>query len=203
MTKPPKGSTSASAHDGAAAGAGAAKPIRSQAATKPSETKTAASVASAPAAAAQGVAVGAPAPAFELPASGGRSVSLKAMRGKPFVLYFYPKADTPGCTTEACAFNEALTQFKALQIDVIGVSKDEMPPIEAFAAKYGLTFPLASDPSNATAQAYGAWGPGMYGKVGLIRSTFLIDREGKIAKAWKRVKVEGHAAAVLEAAKSL
>lgn len=183
----------------------AAKPAK--AAAKPATAKAAKAAApaksAAPAATGSTTASREPAPGFTLPASGGRQVSLAAMKGKPFVLYFYPKADTPGCTVEACAFNEALTQFKALSIDVIGVSKDELPAIEAFAAKFGLAFPLASDPSNATAQAYGAWGPGMYGKVGLIRSTFLIDKDGKIAKAWKRVKVDGHAAAVLEAAKAL
>ncbi|MFN6999592.1 thioredoxin-dependent thiol peroxidase [Elioraea tepidiphila] len=159
-----------------------------------------------PAAVPVGVKEGDPAPAFSLAATGGRTVSLAAMKGKPFVLYFYPKADTPGCTTEACAFNEALTQFKGLGLDVIGVSPDKMPALEKFAGKYGLTFPLASDPENKTAQAYGAWGEKVFmgrKSIGLIRSTFLIDKAGKVAKAWKKVKVDGHAAAVLEAAKKL
>lgn len=153
-----------------------------------------------------GVAEGAPAPAFSLPATGGRTASTEALKGRPFVVYFYPKADTPGCTTEACDFNEALTQFKGLGIDVIGISKDAMPALEKFAAKYKLAFPLASDPENATAQAYGAWGEKVFmgrRSIGLIRSTFLIDREGRVAKAWKKVKVEGHAAEVLAAAKAL
>jgi peroxiredoxin Q/BCP len=168
--------------------------------------KKPAAKAAAPAEMPAGVKEGDPAPAFSLPATGGRTVSLAAMKGKPFVLYFYPKADTPGCTTEACAFNEALTQFKGLGIDVIGVSPDKMPAIEKFAQKYGLTFPLASDPDNTTAQAYGAWGEKVFmgrKSIGLIRSTFLVDAKGRIAKVWKKVKVDGHAAAVLEAAKQL
>jgi peroxiredoxin Q/BCP len=168
--------------------------------------KKPAAKAAAPAEMPAGVKEGDAAPAFSLPATGGRTVSLAAMKGKPFVLYFYPKADTPGCTTEACAFNEALTQFKGLGIDVIGVSPDKMPAIEKFAQKYGLTFPLASDPDNTTAQAYGAWGEKVFmgrKSIGLIRSTFLVDAKGRIAKVWKKVKVDGHAAAVLEAAKQL
>lgn len=153
-----------------------------------------------------GVKEGDPAPEFSLAASGGRMVSLAAMKGRPFVLYFYPKADTPGCTTEACDFNEALTQFKGLGIDVIGVSPDKLPAIEKFAEKYGLAFPLASDPEKTTAQAYGAWGEKVFmgrRSIGLIRSTFLIDKDGTVARVWKKVKVAGHAAAVLEAARSL
>lgn len=160
----------------------------------------------APAPAAVGPAEGDAAPAFSLPATGGRTASTAALAGKPFVVYFYPKADTPGCTTEACDFSEALTQFKSLGIDVIGISKDAMPALEKFAAKYKLSFPLASDPENATAQAYGAWGEKVFmgrRSIGLLRSTFLVDGKGRIAKAWKKVKVEGHAAAVLAAAKAL
>ncbi|MFQ3622132.1 MAG: thioredoxin-dependent thiol peroxidase [Acetobacteraceae bacterium] len=146
------------------------------------------------------------APEFSLPATGGRTVSLAALKGKPFVLYFYPKADTPGCTTEACAFNESLTQFKGLGLDVVGVSPDTMPAIEKFAQKYGLTFPLASDPENVTAKAYGAWGEKVFmgrRSIGLIRSTFLVGKDGRVARAWRKVKVDGHAAEVLEAAKGL
>lgn len=146
------------------------------------------------------------APGFELPASGGRTVSLAAMKGKPFVLYFYPKADTSGCTKQACAFEEALPQFGALGIEIIGVSPDPMKPIEKFAAKYNLTFPLASDETKAAAEAYGVWvEKSMYGKkyMGIERSTFLIDAAGKVAKAWHKVKVEGHAAEVKAAAAAL
>src|SRR4051794_12393598 len=104
-----------------------------------------------------GLQEGDPAPDFELPASGGRTVGLEGVKGRPFVLYFYPRADTPGCTKEACAFQEALPQLGHVGIEVIGVSKDKMKPIEAFAQKYGLSFPLASDATGAVAAAYGAW----------------------------------------------
>jgi peroxiredoxin Q/BCP len=182
----------------------AAKPAAKPAAK--AATKPAAKAKPAAAPSPSGVAEGAPAPAFSLPATGGRTAATAALKGKPFVVYFYPKADTPGCTTEACDFNEALTQFKSLGLEVIGISKDSIPALEKFAAKYGLTFPLASDPENTAAQAYGAWGEKVFmgrRSIGLIRSTFLIDKEGKVAKAWKKVKVEGHAAEVLAAAKAL
>jgi peroxiredoxin Q/BCP len=146
------------------------------------------------------------APDFTLQATGGRSVSLKAMKGRPFVLYFYPKADTPGCTKEACGFQEALPAFSGLGIEVIGVSPDALPAIEKFAAKYALTFPLASDPDNKAASAYGVWvEKSMYGKkyMGIERSTFLIGKDGKVARAWRGVKVPGHVEAVAEAAKAL
>ncbi|HUZ65300.1 MAG TPA: peroxiredoxin [Acetobacteraceae bacterium] len=146
------------------------------------------------------------APAFEMPASGGRTVSSKALKGRPYVLYFYPKADTPGCTAEACAFQEALPQLGHIGIDVIGVSKDKMKPIEAFAAKYGLGFPLASDATAGVAEAYGTWvEKSMYGRkyMGMERSTFLIDAKGRIARVWRKVKVNGHATEVMAAAKVL
>jgi peroxiredoxin Q/BCP len=146
------------------------------------------------------------APDFTLPASGGRTVSLAAMKGKPVVLYFYPKADTPGCTKEAQAFQEALPELANVGVDVIGVSKDAMKPIEKFAEKYGLTFPLASDREGKVVEAYGAWvEKSMYGKsyMGIDRRTVLIDGEGRIARIWRKVKVPGHAAEVMEAAKAL
>ncbi len=146
------------------------------------------------------------APDFSMPASGGRTVSLAAMRGRPFLLYFYPKADTPGCTKEACAFQEALPQLGHIGIEVIGVSKDKMKPIEKFAEKFALTFPLASDETTGVAEAYGVWvEKSMYGKkyMGLERATFLIGKDGRIARIWPKVKVEGHAAAVMEAARAL
>ena len=149
---------------------------------------------------------GDPAPDFELPASGGRTASLRAMRDRPFVLYFYPKADTPGCTKEACAFQEALPQLGNIGVEVIGVSRDKMKPIESFANKYGLSFPLASDETGAVAEAYGAWvEKSMYGKkyMGMDRSTFLIDKDGRIAQAWRKVRVNGHAEEVMRAARAL
>jgi peroxiredoxin Q/BCP len=152
------------------------------------------------------VAEGDKAPDFELPATGGRKVSAKAMKGKPYLLYFYPKADTPGCTKEACAFQEALPQLGKIGIEVIGVSPDKMKPIEKFADKYKLTFPLASDEETKVAQAFGVWvEKSMYGKtyMGMERSSFLVDAKGKVAKVWRKVSVPGHAAAVMEAAKAL
>ena len=152
------------------------------------------------------ISAGDQAPDFKLPASGGRAVSLEGQKGKPFVLYFYPKADTSGCTKQACAFEEALPQFGALGLDIVGVSPDPMPPIEKFAAKYKLTFPLASDTEKTAAEAYGVWvEKSMYGRkyMGIERSTFLIDAKGKVAAAWHKVKVDGHAAEVKDAAKKL
>jgi peroxiredoxin Q/BCP len=122
------------------------------------------------------------------------------------VLYFYPRADTPGCTKEACAFQEALPQLGKIGVEVIGVSKDKIAPIEKFAAKYNLSFPLASDLEGKTIEAYGAWQEkSMYGKkyMGIERSTVLVDKHGNIAKIWPKVKVEGHAAEVLKAVKEL
>ena len=148
---------------------------------------------------------GAAAPDFTMSATGERTVSLATQRGRPFVLYFYPKADTPGCTKEACAFQEALPQLGKIGVDVIGVSKDKLPALERFAAKYGLTFPLASDESGV-AEAYGAWvEKSMYGKtyMGLDRSTILVDAQGRVTRVWRKVKVDGHAAAVEVAAKAL
>lgn len=146
------------------------------------------------------------APAFEMPATGGRTASSAALSGKPYVLYFYPKADTPGCTKEACAFQEALPQLGHIGLDVIGVSPDKIKPIEKFAEKYKLSFPLASDEDHAVAEKYGTWvEKSMYGRkyMGMERSTFLIDRDGKVAKAWRKVSVTGHAADVLKAAQAL
>lgn len=152
------------------------------------------------------LAAGSPAPPFTLDASGGRSVSLDGMRGRPFVLYFYPKADTPGCTKEAQGFEESLRALDAAGVAVVGVSKDTVKAQDAFATKYALTFPLASDPSGAVVEAYGAWvEKAMYGKtyMGIDRSTVLVDKGGRIARIWRKVKVPGHAAEVLAAAQAL
>ena len=149
---------------------------------------------------------GDPAPAFDMEASGGRHVSLATYAGKPFLLYFYPKADTPGCTQEACAFQEALPALASTGLEVIGVSPDPIKPIEKFAAKYNLTFPLASDAETTVAAAYGTWvEKSMYGRkyMGMERSTFLIDAKGRIAKIWRKIKVPGHAGEVLKAAQAL
>lgn len=149
---------------------------------------------------------GARAPAFRMKASGGRVVALSELKGRPFVLYFYPKADTPGCTREACGFQEALPALGTLGLEVIGVSPDKLAPIEKFAAKYNLTFPLASDEDHKVAEAYGVWvEKSLYGRkyMGIERSTFLVGRDGKVARAWRGVKVPGHVDEVAEAAKAL
>jgi len=152
------------------------------------------------------LAVGAKAPAFNLPASGGRTVSSDHLAGKPYLLYFYPKADTPGCTKQACGLQEALPALGEIGLEVIGISPDAMTPIEKFAAKYKLTFPLASDADQVVASAYGTWvEKSMYGKkyMGMERSSFLIGADGKIVAIWRKVKPEAHAAQVLEAAAGL
>lgn len=152
------------------------------------------------------IAENAKAPDFTLAASGGRTVGSAQLKGRPFVLYFYPKADTPGCTKEAQAFEETLSELTGAGVAVIGVSKDKMPALEKFAQKYALTFPLASDPEGTVVEAYGAWvEKSMYGKsyMGIDRSTILVDKHGKVARIWRKVKVPGHAAEVMKAAKAL
>ena len=208
--KPPaKQAAKPAAKPAALAKAAATKPAPKaapKAPPKPAAKPAKAAKPASPAPAASGPAEGDTAPAFSLPATGGRTASTAALAGKPFVVYFYPKADTPGCTTEACDFSEALTQFKSLGIDVIGISKDAMPALEKFAAKYKLTFPLASDADQKVAAAYGTWvEKSMYGKtyMGMERSSFLVGADGKIAKVWRKVKPEEHAAQVIEAAKGL
>jgi peroxiredoxin Q/BCP len=144
---------------------------------------------------------GSQAPAFSLPASGGRTVASAAMKAKPYVLYFYPKADTSGCTKEAQAFQASLAAFHKKGADVIGVSRDPLKALDKFAEKYGLTFPLASDEAGTLTEAYGVWvEKSMYGKkyMGIERSTFLVGADGKVARAWHKVKVDGHAEEVLK-----
>jgi len=146
------------------------------------------------------------APDFEMPASGGRTVSLSTMKGKPFILYFYPKADTPGCTKEACAFQEALPQLGKIGLDVIGVSPDKMKPIDKFAEKYGLKFPLASDETKTVAERYGTWvEKSMYGRkyMGMERSTFRVGAFGKFRQIGLLFRLTGHAAEVMKAAQAL
>lgn len=150
--------------------------------------------------------VGDSAPNFSMPASGQRHVSLADFKGKAFVLYFYPKADTPGCTKEACGFNETLKEFDTAGLSVIGVSRDAVSKLDKFAEKYGLTFPLASDEAGTVTEAYGVWvEKSLYGKtyMGIERTTFLVGADGKIAHIWHKVKVAGHVEAVLEASKAL
>ncbi len=149
---------------------------------------------------------GTSAPVCSLSLSGGKASDLASFKGKKnLVLYFYPKDDTPGCTTEAKDFASLATQFEKADTVIIGVSKDDLKSHDKFRAKYDLPFALASDDSGI-AEAFGVWGEkSMYGKtyMGIVRSTFLIDKSGKIAKAWPKVSVTGHAAEVLKAAQGL
>jgi thioredoxin-dependent peroxiredoxin len=151
-------------------------------------------------------AVGAPAPAFTLPCDGGGTVSLGDFAGRKLVLYFYPRADTPGCTREAQAFSQLSAKFAAAHTAILGVSADPVTAQDAFKAKYRLSIPLASDEQHRMLTAYGVWGKkSMYGKtfMGVVRTTFLIGPDGRIARTWATVKVDGHAEDVLAAAKSV
>jgi thioredoxin-dependent peroxiredoxin len=143
---------------------------------------------------------GTQAPPFTLPDQDRQPVSLDDFKGRRVLVYFYPKDDTPGCTREACQFNDNLHAFQHANVPVIGISPDDAQSHQRFRAKYGLAFPLLSDPDHQVLDAYGAWGEkSLYGKqtVGVLRSTFLIDQDGKVARAWYNVKAEGHAAQVL------
>jgi peroxiredoxin Q/BCP len=149
---------------------------------------------------------GAKAPAFRLPRDGGETVSLADFKGQNLVVYFYPRADTPGCTIESKAFSSLANAFAKAGTAVLGVSADPVKAQDAFKAKHGLAIPLASDETHRMLDAYGVWGEkSMYGKkfMGITRTTFLIDRDGRIARIWPKVKVEGHAEEVLAAAKEL
>ena len=144
---------------------------------------------------------GAPAPDFELQSDTGEAVRLSALRGKPVVLYFYPKDDTPGCTVEACEFRDAYDRFREQGVEIFGVSPDTEASHQKFKAKYKLPFTLLADPEHETAEAYGVWKEKRnYGKTyqGVERSTFVIDAEGKVARAMRGIRPAGHAAQVLE-----
>jgi peroxiredoxin Q/BCP len=141
------------------------------------------------------------APTFTLTDHDGTSVSLADFKGRKVIVYFYPKDDTPGCTKEACQFNENLGAFAAADVAVVGISPDGAEKHTRFREKYQLDLPLLSDPDKSVMEAYGAFGEKMmYGKkvMGVIRSTFLIDEEGVIERVWYSVKADGHAAKVLE-----
>ena len=146
------------------------------------------------------------APDFTAPANGGETVTLSALRGAPVVVYFYPRDDTPGCTTEAKDFTEMGPEFAAAGAKVIGISKDTVAKHDKFALKYNLGVTLVSDADSDICERYGVWvEKSMYGKtsMGIERATFLIDAEGRVARHWGKVKVDGHAKAVLEAVKAL
>ena len=146
------------------------------------------------------------APAFKLPSSEGGEVSLSGLRGRPVVLYFYPRDNTPGCTREACDFRDTLARIKRTGAVVLGVSPDSLASHEKFRAQQRLNFPLLSDPDKKVAKKYGAFGEKvMYGRKvqGMIRSTFVIDANGLVRRVFPKVRVDGHAEAVLDVLKTL
>lgn len=150
--------------------------------------------------------VGDSAPDAALKDADGQDFTLARYHGKPVVVYFYPKADTPGCTSEAKDFTELAPDFAALGVPVVGISKDKPAKLKKFADKYGLTVTLASDEPGAMCEAFGTWvEKSLYGRhyMGIERATFLIDGAGVIQRVWPKVKVKGHAAQVLEAAQAL
>jgi peroxiredoxin Q/BCP len=146
------------------------------------------------------------APDFELPIAGGGTLSTASLAGRPYVVYFYPKDNTPGCTTEACDFRDNFARVAALGGAVVGVSKDDVKSHDRFAAKFDLPFPLVADTELTLHHAYGAWGlKKMYGKEmeGTLRSTFLVGADGVVARAWPQVKVKGPVDEVLGALEAL
>ncbi|HYB08042.1 MAG TPA: peroxiredoxin [Alphaproteobacteria bacterium] len=150
--------------------------------------------------------VGDPAPNFTAPTDGGGKVTLSKLKGRNVVLYFYPKDDTSGCTAEACGFRDSLPKFGDIDGVVVGVSRDSVASHDKFKAKYDLPFVLVSDESGEICKAYATWvQKSMYGRkyMGIERSTFLIDKVGKIRGAWRKVKVPGHVDEVLKALKAL
>ena len=152
------------------------------------------------------VEVGKKAPAFSLKDQSGEVRRLSDYAGRPVVLYFYPKDDTPGCTKEACSFTDNLPKFKSSQAAVLGVSILDEKSKAKFAGKYKIGFPLLADPEHLLSEKYGTWQKkSRYGRtyMGIVRTTFLIDRNGKVAKRWDNVKVDGHAEEVLAATDAL
>ena len=157
-------------------------------------------------AASKSPAVGTKAPAFKLPASDGSIVDSSKLKGKTFVLYFYPKADTPGCTKEACGFRDAIAGYKTMDVPVFGISPDPVKDVEKFAQKFDLNFPLLADADHAVCDAYGVWAEkSMYGKtyMGANRSTFIVGPDGNVVHVFEKVKPEGHDQEVLAFLKAM
>ena len=150
--------------------------------------------------------IGTKAPTFTLTNDSGKKISLRDFKGRKVVIYFYPRADTPGCTRESIDFSRLRSQFDKIDTDIIGVSADPVKAQDAFKKKHNLNLGLLSDESHKILESYGVWGKKiMYGKefMGIVRTTFLIGADGRIAKIWRKVKVDGHADEVLEAARTL
>lgn len=148
------------------------------------------------------VSVGKSAPAFSLDTDAGDKLSLKDLKGRPVVLYFYPKDDTPGCTVEACEFRDAFPRFKGTKAVILGISPDSVKSHQKFKEKFDLPFTLLADEDHAIAEKYGVWQKkSMYGRtyMGIARTTFVIDKDGKVAKVFEKVKPKGHAEAVEQA----
>jgi peroxiredoxin Q/BCP len=148
------------------------------------------------------ITIGQQAPAFSLPSDTGETISLEGLKGRPVVLFFYPKDDTPGCTTEACEFRDSWKAVQRAGAVVLGVSPDGVDSHRKFRDKFSLPFPLLADEGHAVAEAYGVWGEkSMYGKkyYGVLRTTFIIDAAGSVRRVFEKVKPAGHAAEVLEA----
>jgi peroxiredoxin Q/BCP len=146
-------------------------------------------------------AAGTAAPKFKLPASTGETIDLAALKGQRVVLFFYPRADTPGCTTEACGFRDAIASYKKLSVPVFGVSPDPVADVKKFSDKFKLNFPLLADADHSIAEKYGVWQQkSMYGKkyMGVARTTFVVGADGKIEKVFEKVKPDGHDREVLE-----
>jgi peroxiredoxin Q/BCP len=197
-------SRSASVAETSAKPARRAPPAKSPAAAKPKPVAKK----SVPASVADvgGLGAGAMAPSFELLDQSGASISSETLRGQPYVIYFYPKDDTPGCTTEACGFRDALPEFDELGTRVLGVSPDATTSHQKFAAKYELPFTLLSDDDKTLASAYGVWAlKKNYGReyMGVVRSTFLVGADGIIKRVWRGVRVNGHVAEVRSEAEKL
>lgn len=150
--------------------------------------------------------VGSKAPDFTLPATGNQTITLSDFKGSPVIVYFYPKDDTPGCTTEACNFRDSMNLLQKSGVKVIGISKDGIKSHEKFKEKFNLNFPLVSDEEGKTVKDYGVWvEKSMFGKkyMGIERATFLIDAEGNIARIWHDVKVQGHVDEILSTVRNM
>jgi peroxiredoxin Q/BCP len=209
--RPPASKTSKNAKIGQAGSsvlqgshAASSKPLKSGGVRRTADPAT--GRAGRPNATASAIAEGASAPSFRLPRDGGSSVSLSDYAGNKLVVFFYPRADTPGCTREAIDFTRLKGAFAAAGTEVLGISADPLKAQERFRDKHKLDVPLISDEKHQMLEAYGAWGEkSMYGKtfLGILRTTVLVDADGKVARIWRRVKVDDHADEVLAAAKAL